>query len=142
AAKRAGVTVSFGVHYRAKLWSAEEAQRVLRPLLSYVDIVFANEDDIRYGLGVARARTERSGETGSSESYRQVAERVAEEFGIQMVAMTVRDRMSASESMWSGLLYERGSNTLFESARYPVSIVEPIGAGDAFAAGLIYAVLA
>lgn len=142
AAKRAGVSVSFGVHYRAKLWSPEEAQRVLRPLLTYCDIVFANEDDIRYGLGVARARTERTGETGSSESYRQVAERVAEEFGIQMVAMTVRERMSASESTWSGLLYERGSNTLFESVRYPVSIVEPIGAGDAFAAGLIYAVLA
>jgi len=142
AAKRAGVSVSFGVHYRAKLWSPEEAQRVLRPLLSYVDIVFANEDDIRYGLGVARTRTEHSGQTGSSESYRQVAERVTEEFGSQMVAMTVRDRMSASESTWSGLLYERGSNTLFESVRYPVSIVEPIGAGDAFAAGLIYAVLA
>lgn len=57
AAKRAGVTVSFGVHYRAKLWSPENAQRVLRPLLSYVDIVFANEDDIRYGLGVVRSRT-------------------------------------------------------------------------------------
>jgi 2-dehydro-3-deoxygluconokinase len=142
AAKRAGVTVSFGVHYRAKLWSPEEAQRVLRPLLSFVDIVFANEDDIRYGLGVARTRTERTGETGSSESYRQVAERVAAEFGIQMVAMTVRDRISASESAWSGLLYEQGSNTLFESARYPVSIVEPIGANDAFTAGLIYAVMA
>jgi 2-dehydro-3-deoxygluconokinase len=141
AAKRAGVSVSFGVHYRAKLWSPEEAQRVLRPLLGYCDIVFANEDDIRYGLGIARAR-ERSGETGSGESYRQVAERVADEFNIQMVAMTVRERVSANESRWSGLLYERGSNTLFESVQYPVSLVEPIGAGDAFAAGLIYAVLA
>ena len=142
AAKRAGVTVSFGVHYRAKLWSPEAAQRVLRPLLSYVDIVFANEDDIRYGLGVVRSRTERSGETGSTESYRQLAERVAGEFGIQMVAMTVRDRTSASDSDWSGLLYEQGSNTLFESAHYPISIVESIGAGDAFTAGLIYGVLA
>jgi len=142
AAKRAGVTVSFGVHYRAKLWSPEDAQRVLRPLLSYVDIVFANEDDIRYGLGVVRSRTERSGETGSTESYRQLAERVAGEFGIQMVAMTVRENLSASDANWSGLLYEHGSNTLFESAHYPVSIVEPIGASDGFTAGLIYAVLA
>jgi 2-dehydro-3-deoxygluconokinase len=142
AAKRAGVTVSFGVHYRAKLWASEEAQRVLRPLLSYVDIVFANEDDIRYGLGVLRNRAERSGDTGSTESYRQLAERVASEFGIQMVAMTVRDQLSAGESNWSGLLYEHGSNTLFESKHYQVSIVEPIGASDAFTAGLIYAVLA
>ena len=142
AAKRAGVTVSFGVHYRAKLWSPEEAQRVLRPLLSHIDIVFANENDIRYGLGVARNRTERTGETGSTESYRQVAERVASEFGIQMVAMTVSDRMAAGVSNWSGLLYEQGSNTLFESALYSVSMVEAIGANDAFAAGLIYAVLA
>lgn len=142
AAKRAGVTVSFGVHYRAKLWDPEEAQRVLRPLLSYVDIVFANEEDIRYGLGVVRSRTERSGETGSTESYRQLAERVASEFGIQMVAMTLRERTSASDANWSGLLYERGSNTLFESATYPVSIVEQIGASDAFTAGLIYGVLA
>jgi 2-dehydro-3-deoxygluconokinase len=142
AAKRAGVTVSFGVHYRAKLWSPEDAQRVLRPLLSYVDIVLANEDDIRYGLGVTRNRTERTGETGSSESYRQLSERVATEFNVQMVAMTVKDRVSASESSWSGLLYEQGSNTLFESVRYSVSVVEAIGASDAFTAGLIYAVLA
>lgn len=142
AAKRAGVTVSFGVHYRAKLWSPEEAQRVLRPLLSYVDIVFANEDDIRYGLGVTRNRTERTGETGSSESYRQLSERVAGEFSVQMVAMTVKDRASATESSWSGLLYEQGSNTLFESLRYSVSVIEAIGANDAFTAGLIYAVLA
>jgi 2-dehydro-3-deoxygluconokinase len=142
AAKRAGVTVSFGVHYRAKLWSSEDAQRVLRPLLSHADIVFANEDDIRYGLGVVRSRTERTGETGSTESYRQLAERVASEFGIQMVAMTVRERNSANTSNWSGLLYEQGSNTLFESAQYSVSEVEPIGASDAFTAGLIYAVLA
>lgn len=142
AAKRAGVTVSFGVHYRAKLWSPEEAQRVLRPLLSHIDIVLANENDIRYGLGVARTRTERTGETGSTESYRQVAERVAADFGIQMVAMTVSDRVAAGVSHWSGLLYEHGSKTLFESALYPVSVVEAIGANDAFAAGLIYAVLA
>ena len=142
AAKRAGVTVSFGVHYRAKLWSPEEAQRALLPLLRFVDIVFANEDDIRYGLGVTRNRAERTGETGSTESYRQLSERVAAEFGIQMVAMTVKDRVSASESSWSGLLYEQGSNTLFESARYSVSVVEAIGANDSFTAGLIYAVLA
>jgi 2-dehydro-3-deoxygluconokinase len=131
-----------GAHYRAKLWSSEDAQRVLRPLLSFVDIVFANEDDIRHGLGVTRNRADHTGETGSSESYRQLAERVAADFGIQMVAMTVKDRVSASESSWSGLLYEQGSNTLFESARYPVSVVEAIGANDAFTAGLIYAVLA
>lgn len=141
AAKRAGVTVSFGVHYRAKLWSPEEAQRVLRPLLSHIDIVFANENDMRYGLGVARNK-ERSGDTGSTESYRQVAERVASEFGIQMVAVTVSDRVSADTHNWSGLLYEQGSKTLFESTQYPVSLVEPIGASDAFTAGLIYAVLA
>src|SRR6478752_1193071 len=142
AAKRAGVTVSFGLHYRAKLWSPEEAQRVLRPLLSHVDIVLANEDDIRYGLGVARTRTERTGETGSTESYRQVAERVAGEFGIQMVAMTVSERVTAGTNNWSGLLYEHGSKALFESSNYTVSMIEPIGANDAFTAGLIYAVLA
>jgi 2-dehydro-3-deoxygluconokinase len=59
-----------------------------------------------------------------------------------MVAMTLRERSSATDHTWSGLLYERGSNTLFESAHYPVSVVEPIGASDAFTAGLIYAVLA
>ena len=107
-----------------------------------LDIVFANEDDIRYGLGVVRSRTERSGETGSTESYRQLAERVAGEFGIQMVAMTLRERAAGSDNTWSGLLYEQGSNTLFESAQYPVAVVEPIGASDAFTAGLIYAVLA
>lgn len=142
AAKRAGVTVSFSVQYRAKLWSAEEAQRVLRPLLRHADIVFASENDIRYGLGIARNRTERSGETGSSESYRQVAERVASEFGVQMVAMTMSERSNPHAAQWGGWLYESGSSTLFESPFYQVSVVEAIGATDAFTAGLIYAVLA
>ena len=152
AAKRAGVTVSLDVNYRSKLWPPEEAQRVLRPLLEFVDILIANEEDFESALGMpvgatgaadpSNVGTNPGGyETASSDAYHAVAERVAREFKIQMVAMTVRDGISPLETGWRGMLYEHASTKLFQSPRYPITVVDPIGAGDSFAAGLIYAVV-
>lgn len=150
AAKRAGVTVSLDVNYRSKLWSPEQAQRVLRPLLAYVDILIANEEDLDAALGIPVPPPEPAAANGTSpgtdggagyENYHAVAERVAREFGIQMVAMTVRAGTSHADVTWRGLLYEHASTKLFVSPRYPVVVVDPIGAGDSFAAGLIYALV-
>ncbi|HEV8245091.1 MAG TPA: sugar kinase [Polyangiaceae bacterium] len=141
AAKRAGVTVSMDVNYRSKLWPPEEAQRVLRPLLEFVEILIANEEDLELALGVPVPSTNLSGTAAGVDGYHWAAERVAREFGIQMVAMTRRERVSPTEYDWSGMLYEHASSRLFQSEHYPITLVDPIGAGDSFAAGLIYAVV-
>ena len=141
AAKRAGVTVSLDVNYRRKLWPPEEAQRVLRPLLEFVDILIANEEDIELALGIPVPATDMSGSLTGVDGYRWVSERVASDYGIQILAMTVRERTSASEHAFTGLLYEHASTTLFQAARHAIGVVDPIGAGDSFAAGLIHALV-
>ena len=140
-AKRAGVTVSLDLNYRSKLWSAEEAQRVMRPLLEFVDILIANEDDMAQALGVPIPTTDLLGSTTSVDRYRWIAEQVAREFRIQMVAMTSREPSGDAQQAWSGLIYEHASTTLFRGPTYVIAPVDPIGAGDSFAAGLIYAVM-
>jgi 2-dehydro-3-deoxygluconokinase len=140
AAKRAGVTVSLNLNYRDKLWSPEEAQRVMRPLLEFVDLLIASEDDMAQALGVPMPTTDFLGGTTDLDRYRWVAEHVAREFRIQMVAMTSREQLGG-DLTWSGLLYEHASTRLFQAPRYRLTPVETIGAGDGFAAGLIYAVV-
>ncbi len=140
AAKQAGVSVSMDVNYRSKLWGPAEAQRVLRPLLEFVDVLIANEDDLNLALGVPVPARDVIGTTGV-DGYRWAAEQVAREFGIHMVAMTRRERGEGSEAHWSGLLYEHASTTLFQSTRYALIPIDQIGAGDSFAAGLIYGVV-
>lgn len=141
AAKLAGVTVSLDLNYRSKLWSAEGAQRVMVPLLEFVDILLANEDDMAHALGVPMPTTDLLGGVTSIDRYRWIAARVARDFGIQMVAMTSREGGSGGEHAWSGLLYEHASSMLFQAPRYAVTPVDPIGAGDSFAAGLIHALV-
>src|SRR5262249_59357648 len=73
--------------------------------------------------------------------YRAAAERVTREFGPKLVAVTLRESMSASDNGWSGVLWDADSGTLHQSQRYVVRIVDRIGGGDSFAAGLIYSML-
>lgn len=137
AAKRAGVTVSLDVNYRRKLWSDEEAQRVLRPLVEFVDILVASEEDLESALGISLPQ---SLDLGADRQHR-LAERVAQQFGIQMVAITRRHPAATGEHDWTAVLYERATSALFRSPRWAINPVDRIGAGDSFAAGLIYAVV-
>jgi 2-dehydro-3-deoxygluconokinase len=73
--------------------------------------------------------------------YRAAAERVAREFGPPMVAVTLRESLSASENGWSAVLWDAAESTFHESQRYLVTLVDRIGGGDSFAAGLIYGML-
>lgn len=137
AAKRAGVTVSLDVNYRRKLWSEADAQRVLRPLVEFVDILVASEEDLQFALGITLSESLES----DAERQRRLAERVAQQFGIQMVAITRRQPANTGEHGWTAVLYERATSALFRSPRWDINPVDRIGAGDSFAAGLIYAVM-
>jgi 2-dehydro-3-deoxygluconokinase len=138
AAKRAGARVSVDLNYRKKLWTQAQAQAVMRPLMSSVDVVIANEEDLQSVLGVHMAGTDVTSGTLNIEAYRDAAEWVTRKLGPSMVAITLRESLSASDNGWSAVLWDGVSSTLHQSQHYAVRLVDRIGGGDSFAAGLIY----
>jgi 2-dehydro-3-deoxygluconokinase len=141
-AKSLGLLVSFDLNYRAKLWTPEQAQAVVKPLMSNVDVLIANEEDMQKVLGVEVEDVDVQGGKVEAERYRPVAERVSREFGPALVAITLRESKSASENGWSAALYDRHANAFHVSRSYDVTLVDRIGGGDSFAAGLIHGLLA
>ena len=141
AAKRAGARVSVDLNYRKKLWGEAQAQATMRPLMKDVDVVIANEEDLQSVLGVHVAGADVTSGALDIAGYRDAAARVTREFGPSVVAITLRESMSASDNGWSGVLWDSASNTLHQSQRYVVRLIDRIGGGDSFAAGLIYALV-
>jgi 2-dehydro-3-deoxygluconokinase len=134
AAKSAGVTVSYDLNYRSKLWSGEKARAVQEPLLENVDILITTEEDTRvvFGMGVdARYGQEHV----DAESYAQVALALAKRFELRAVAVTLRENPRVLLNSWSAIVAADGK--IHRAPRYEVEVVDRIGAGDAFSAGLI-----
>ena len=133
AAKRLGLTVSFDVNYRSKLWSREAAAATLRPLMRHVDVCVAGESDAVDILGVPQ-------QTGDEEQRLPVTSRMlAEMHGIRTVAMTCRAGDSASHTTFRAMIL-RGGESAF-SRRHEITVVDRVGAGDSFTGGLIHALL-
>jgi 2-dehydro-3-deoxygluconokinase len=139
AARAAGVRVSLDLNYRAKLWTRARAREVMRPLAARADVLIANEEDIQASLGIEVPDSDVTAGRFDVAAYRAAAERIASEFGVKQVAITLRESLSASRNGWSAVLYDTACREFFESQRYDVAIVDRIGGGDSFAAGLIYA---
>jgi 2-dehydro-3-deoxygluconokinase len=142
AAKRAGARVSVDLNYRKKLWTEAQAQATMRPLMRDVDVVVANEEDLQAVLGVPVAGADVTGGSLDVAGYRAAAERVTREFGPAQVAITLRESLSASDNGWSAVLWDAKTKNMHQSQRYAVRLVDRIGGGDSFAAGLIFATLA
>ncbi len=138
AAKAAGARVSVDLNFRKKLWTEAQAQQVMRPLMRHVDLVVANEEDIQSVLGLEVAGTDVAAGQLNLDGYRRVAERVSREFGPALVAVTLRESLSASDNGWSAALWDQSRQSFVHSQRYDVRLVDRIGGGDSFAAGLIY----
>lgn len=135
-AKSMGLTVSADMNYRKNLWSPAEAQAVMRPMMKHVDVAIGNEEDAEMSLGVAPEGVDvESGEIDAT-AYEPVVNRLVEEFDFQQVGITLRESQSADDNDWSALYFD-GSEILLAS-KYSVRIVDRVGGGDAFSAGLIY----
>jgi len=141
AAKHAGARVSVDLNYRKKLWSEMQAQETMRPLMARVDVVIANEEDLQAVLGVPVAGADVSAGSLDVAGYRTAAERVTRDYGPALVAVTLRESLSASDNGWSAILWDARNHTLHQSQRYVVRLVDRIGGGDSFAAGLVYGLL-
>jgi len=138
AARAAGARVSVDLNYRKKLWSVARAKEVMGPMMRDVDVVIANEEDLQSVLGIHVPGTDVTSGELNLDGFRQAAERVTKEFGPKMVAITLRESTSASDNGWSAVLWDAASNSMQHSQRYDVRVVDRIGGGDSFAAGLIY----
>jgi 2-dehydro-3-deoxygluconokinase len=141
AAREAGARASLDLNYRRKLWSESQAHSVIRPLLRYVQLLIANEEDLQTVLGIPIAHTDVTRGRLDIDAYRAAAARVVAEHGVEQVAITLRESLSASENGWSALLYDAHSGELHRAPRYLLRLVDRIGGGDSFAAGLIFAIL-
>lgn len=139
AAKRHGVKVSCDLNYRKTLWSVEQARAAMKPLMAYVDVLIANEEDAEKSLGVKAENTDVVQGKLSVDGYRALAEELTAQYGFEMVAFTLRESVSASVNNWSALLYSGGQ--AYVSKKYTMQIVDRVGGGDSFASGLIYACL-
>ena len=130
--------MSVDLNFRKKLWTEKRAQAVMGPLMRHVDVVIANEEDLQSVLGVHVPGTDVTSGQLNIEGFRQAAERVTRDFGPPMVAITLRESVSASDNGWSALLWDESTGTMHRSQRYDVRLVDRIGGGDSFAGGLIY----
>jgi len=139
AAKRAGARISVDLNYRKKLWTQANAQKVMRPLMRDVDVVIANEEDLQCVLGIEVEGADVTSGSLDVESYRRAAQRVTKDLGPPVIAITMRESLSASDNGWSAVLWD--GKTLHQSQRYSVRLVDRIGGGDSFAAGLIYGMI-
>jgi 2-dehydro-3-deoxygluconokinase len=110
----------------------------MRPLMSLVDVVIANEEDLQAVLGIDVPQVDVTLGDLSADRYREAAERVVQEFGVKHVAVTLRESLSASDNAWSGVLLDATTRHFHQSQRYVVRLVDRIGGGDSFAAGLIF----
>ena len=136
AAREKGITISCDLNYRKKLWSKERAREVMSGLCKYVDVCIANEEDASDIFGITAKNSDVGNGVIDQVSYAYVARQLKERFGFQKVAITLRESISASDNNWSAIL-DDGDN-LYVSHKYAIHIVDRIGGGDSFAAGLIY----
>ena len=136
AAKAKGITVSCDLNYRNKLWSKEKAGKVMAKLCEYVDVCIANEEDANDVFGIKAKDTDVTTGKVNHEGYKDVAKQLADRFGFKKVAITLRGSISANDNNWAAMLYD-GSDYYF-SKNYLIHIVDRVGGGDSFGAGLIY----
>ena len=139
AAKARGITVSCDLNYRKKLWSREEANKTMSEVVKYVDVCISNEEDAHDVFGISAENTDIDSGKLNHEGYKSVAKQLADRFGFKYVAITLRSSISANDNDWAALLFD-GENYCF-SRSYHMHIVDRVGGGDSFGAGLIYALL-
>jgi 2-dehydro-3-deoxygluconokinase len=136
AAKNAGLTVSYDLNYRSKLWSAEKARAVQEPLMEHVDVLMTTEEDTRVVFGIGADESD-SYDRVDAESYSQIARTLEKRFELRAVAVTLRENPRVLLNSWTAIVAADGG--IYRAPRYEVEVVDRIGAGDAFSAGLIVA---
>ena len=138
-AKELGVKVSCDLNYRKNLWTTAQAKETMTKLMPFIDLLIANEEDAEKVFGIKPDKNDISSGVLDIQGYKDVAQKLVNTFGFKQVAITLRESFSASKNGWSGLLYD--NNAFYKAKRYDIDIIDRVGGGDSFGAGLIYAML-
>lgn len=138
-ANKMGVTVSTDLNFRKNLWNyGKTAQEIMPSLVAGCNIVLGNEEDADKSLGIKPKNV--NVESGKVEAlaYEEVSQEIMKRFPrVEKVITTLRTSISASHNKWAGVLFD--GNTLYKSEEYNIShIIDRVGGGDSFMAGLIY----
>ena len=136
-----GVTVSCDLNYRGKLWTRAQANAAMTELAQYIDVCISNEEDAKDVFGIEAEATDIYGGTLNHEGYKSVAKQLADRFGFEKVAITLRESHSAFDNGWSAMLYDVASDEYCFSKKYDLHIIDRVGGGDSFGGGLIYSLL-
>jgi 2-dehydro-3-deoxygluconokinase len=137
-AESLGATTSVDLNFRKKLWSKAKAREVMTGLMAHTKMLIANEEDCDSVFDIKAGSVE-SGSLDRSR-YVGVAQAVLARFpALERVAITLRESRSASDNGWSALLADRDGHAF--SRHYDIAVVDRVGAGDSFAAGLVHALI-
>lgn len=137
-AKSKNIVVSCDLNYRKKLWSCEDAYKSLSKIMKYVDVCIGNEEDASKVLKIKFNNTSVEDGKLSLDDYRDASIEICKKYGCRYVAFSLRESISASNNGWSGLLYDSSSKEIYSSRKYDIMLVDRVGSGDSFAAGIIY----
>lgn len=127
AAKKAGLQTSVDLNYRVKLWTPVEAGKCMSELMASTDVLITTEEDIERVFGI------------KGKNHEEAAEMTAKRFGLKIIAITVRENLLVWKNSWTAIAYRNGE--ILRTKTYEVEIVDRLGAGDSFAAGLIHGLL-
>jgi 2-dehydro-3-deoxygluconokinase len=145
AAHAAGAVNSFDLNYRAKLWASiggdAKGQEIIRRIVTHVDALIGNEEDLQKGLGIAGPAVDKSKSKLDPDTFFTMIDRVVEKFpNIKLVGTTLRDVHSTNRHDWAAVLWIDGQRHVSPTCH--LDVVDRIGGGDGFAGGLIYGLLA
>ena len=141
AAKAKGIKISCDLNYRGKLWTRAQAREAMTDLCQYVDVCISNEEDAKDVFGIEAEATDIYAGELNHEGYKSVAKQLADKFGFEMVAITLRESHSAFDNGWSAMLYNVAKDEYCFSKKYDLHIIDRVGGGDSFGGGLIYSLL-
>ncbi len=141
AAAECGCGTSYDLNFRGKLWSAEQAQRTNARIIPHVKVLIGNEEDFEKCLGLAAEGTDESYSKLDPESYKQVVRRAVERYpNLEKVGTTLRDAKTGLLNDWRCLLFD-GQEFHLSSVYENLELVDRVGGGDSFSAGLISCLL-
>ena len=126
-AKDKGCKVSYDVNYRGKLWTPEEARKFTEPVSQYIDILITTEEDTKVVYGI------------EGENYEDVAKKLTEKFGFEIVVITLRETPSVLRNKWSVFAYT--DQKIYRSPVHEIEVIDRLGGGDSCSAGFIYGYL-
>ena len=137
-AKKRSITISCDINYRSKLWNKDKACIVMSELCEYIDICIVNEEDAKNVFGIETENNDVFLGNLNTEGYKYVASELMKRFTFKKVAITLRASHSASSNDWMCMLYD-GEQYCYSKNYHIDHIVDRVGGGDSFGAGLIYA---